>query len=32
MIKVGLRIDVDIFRGIREGVSRLLEILSKYNI
>lgn len=32
MIKVGLCIDVDIFCGICEGVSCLLEILSKYNI
>lgn len=32
MIKVGLCIDVDIFCGICEGVLRLLEILSKYNI
>ena len=32
MIKAGLRIDVDTFRGTREGVPRLLETLNRHNV
>jgi undecaprenyl phosphate-alpha-L-ara4FN deformylase len=32
MLDIGLRIDVDTFRGTRDGVPRLLELLDKYGV